>query len=263
VPGEWTQTFSEDFDGTSLDEKRWTPSDREKTYGKVYLFSPECVSVANGSLRLTTEKKSVEGWEFVSGQVDGFGKWSQTYGYFEARLKWQEILGLFPAFWMMPDRDIHGPTDQQSLWNRNSTKWRGMEFDIMEHVAGWGPGRYNVAAHWDGYGAQHKSAGNDHVYYGPTQDGWHVFGMLWEPGRITWFCDGIKTAEWEDDRVGEMPAYFILSAQLGGWGIPEDKKKPAAENLPASFEVDYVRAWQRNDLAIAASKVDKSIPPKK
>jgi len=101
------------------------------------------------------------------------------------------------------------------------------------------------------------------VYYGPTQDGWHVFGMLWEPGRITWFCDGIKTAEWEDDRVGEMPAYFILSAQLGGWGIPEDKKKPAAENLPASFEVDYVRAWQRNDLAIAASKVDKSIPPKK
>jgi len=263
MEGEWTQTFNENFESNTLDDKLWTPSNREKTYGKVYLYTPDCVSVADGNLLLTVKKQTVEGWEYVSGQIDGFGKWTQTYGYFEARMKWPDTMGLFPAFWLMPDRDIHGPTDQQSIWNRNSTKWRGMEFDIMEHIAAWGPGRYNVATHWDGYGDLHKFAGNEHLYYGPTPDGWHVFGMLWEPGKVTWYCDGIKKAEWTNDRVGSIPVHFILSAQIGGWGLAEDQKKPSPENLPASVEVDYVRAWQRRDLAEAASRIDTSIPARK
>lgn len=263
VEGEWTRTFNDDFEGSTLNEKLWTPSDRKKTYGKLYLYTPEGVSVKDGKLRLTVEKKQVEGWEFTSGQVDGFGKWTQCYGYFEARMKWPQIIGLFPAFWMMPDRDIHGKTDDQSIWNRNSTKWRGMEFDIMEYIASWNPGRYNVALHWDGYGDLHKTAGNEHIYFGPTPDGWHTFGMLWEPGKVTWYCDGIKKAEWADERVGAIPAYFILSHQLGGWGISEDQKKPAADQLPATVEVDYVRAWQRKDLAEKATQIDTSIPPEK
>jgi len=263
VEGEWTRTFNENFDGGQLNEKLWTASDREKTYGKNYLYSPGNVTVADGTLRLTAKKEQVEAWPYISGQIDGFGKWTQCYGYFEARMKWPDTTGLFPAFWLMPDRDIHGKTDQQSLWNRNSTKWRGMEFDVMEHIGAWGPGRYNVALHWDGYADLHKTAGNEHVYYGPTPDGWHVFGLLWEPGKVTWYCDGVKKAEWSDERVGAIPAYFILSHQLGGWGLAEGQKTPPDDKVPAVVEVDYVRAWQRRDLAEKAARIDVSIPPKK
>ncbi len=130
----------------------------------------------------------------------------------------------------------------------------------MEHIAAWGPGRYNVATHWDGYGKEHKSAGNEHLFYGPTPDGWHVFGMLWEPGPrdvvLRWNQEGgmERTTGW-----ARSPP---TSSSAPSWedGVsPRRKRGPPRRNLPASVEVDYVRAWQRNDLAIAASKVDKSV----
>jgi hypothetical protein len=31
-----------------------------------------------------------------------------------------------------------------------------MEFDIMEHLTRWGPNRFNIAMHYDGYGEGHK-----------------------------------------------------------------------------------------------------------
>jgi len=47
----------------ALGAKFWTPTGREKTYGKLYLYSLDCVSVANGPLRLRIEKKQFEDWD--------------------------------------------------------------------------------------------------------------------------------------------------------------------------------------------------------
>ena len=33
----------------------------------------------------------------------------------------------------------------------------------MEHLTRWGPTRYNIAMHWDGYGKSHKSTGSEKV----------------------------------------------------------------------------------------------------
>lgn len=257
VEGDWTLTFEDNFDGTGIDPKKWEASNSH--FSKFFFYQKEKAVVDNGVLKLGAEKKPVEGREYISGQLTGFGKWAQSYGYFEARVKLPATRGFWPAFWLMPDRDINGPTDQQSIWNRNSTKWGGMEFDILEHLSEWGPGRHNVAVHWDGYGDLHKAWGDTHVYYGPTPDGWHNFGMLWEPGKLTWFIDGKKTAEWENPRVGSVPAHLLLSLQLGGWAT----KDIDLSKINETFDIDYVRVWQRKDLAEAAAKVDRSIPVKK
>lgn len=257
VPGDWTLTFEETFDGPGIDETKWNISTSH--FSKFFFYQKEMVSVENGMLKLGAAKKPVEGREYISGQIGGFGKWAQSYGYFEARVRLPTTRGFWPAFWLMPDRDIHGPTDQQSIWNRNSTKWGGMEFDILEHLSEWGPGRHNVAVHWDGYGEMHKAWGDSQVYYGPTPDGWHTFGMLWEPGKLTWFIDGQKKAEWENDRVGSVPAHLLLSLQLGGWAT----KDIDLSKINETFDVDWVRVWQRADLAEAAARVDLSIPAKK
>lgn len=257
VDGDWTLTFEDNFDGSTLDSSKWEASNSH--FSKFFYYQKEKARVEKGVLKLGAEKKAVEGREYISGQVTGFGKWAQSYGYFEARVKLPTTRGFWPAFWLMPDRDVNGPTDQQSIWNRNSTKWGGMEFDILEHLSEWGPGRHNVAVHWDGYGDQHQAWGDTNVYYGPTPDGWHVFGMLWEPGKLTWYIDGKKTAEWENPRVGSVPGHLLLSLQLGGWAT----KDIDLSKIDETFDIDYVKVWQRKDLAEAAKNVDLSIPAKK
>lgn len=238
VEGDWVQSFEDNFDGIAVNEKLWNLS--KSSYSKLYIYQPANVSVKDGTLLLNARQAAVEGRQYTSGQIEGFGKWAQLYGYFETRVKLPATRGFWPAFWLMPDRDINGSTEQQSIWERNSTKKGGMEFDILEHLSEWGPGRHNVALHWDGYTADHKQWGDTHVYYGPTPDGWHAFGMLWEPGKVTWFVDGIKKQEWINERVGSVPGHLLLSLQMGGWAT----KDIDFSKIDQPFEVDWVRVWQ-------------------
>ena len=144
--------------------------------------------------------------------------------------------GLWPAFWMMPDR---GQGDRQSTSNG------GMEFDILEHLTGWGPNRYNIAMHWDGYGKEHKSTGSDRIYVQPDKDGFIVAGLLWEPGRLVYYGNGSEVLRFESPRVANVPAILMFTMPTGGWdNTPLDDQK-----LPADFVIDWVRAWQRKDLA--------------
>jgi len=138
---------------------------------------------------------------------------------------------------MMPDR---GPGSGNDEWSCRSTGKGAMEIDILEHLTEWGPGRNNVALHWDGYEADHKSWGTNQLYFGPTPDGWHNFGLLWEPGKFTWFIDGKKVVEYANERVSNVPSYLKLNVQMGGWAT----KDVDLAKLPDFLKVDHVRAWQ-------------------
>ncbi len=250
VPGDWVQTLDENFEGDSLNTKLWTPRfpwDGPQP-GQLQRYAPENVTVKNGRLVIKAEKlaghenndSSLGRREYTSGLVQSFDKWTQRYGYFEARVKLPTARGLWPAFWMMPDRGRDSGLD---TWKRRDTGNGAMEIDILEHLCEWGPGRNNVAVHWDGYGSDHKQWGSTHVYFGPTPDGWHNFGLLWEPGKLTWFIDGKKVIEWENERVSDVASYLKLNIQMGGWAA----KDVDLSKLPDVMEVEFVRAWQLKD----------------
>lgn len=250
VPGDWVQTLNENFDGDTLDAKLWTPRfpwDGPQP-GQLQRYVPENVTVKDGKLRIKAEKlaghenndSSLGRREYTSGLVQSYDKWAQRYGYFEARVKLPTARGLWPAFWMMPDR---GRESGLEMWKRRDTGDGAMEIDILEHLCEWGPGRNNVAVHWDGYGSDHKQWGSTHVYFGPTPDGWHNFGLLWEPGKLTWFIDGKKVMEWENERVSNVASYLKLNIQMGGWAA----KDVDLSKLPDVMEVEFVRAWQLKD----------------
>jgi|GEM_PF-878020 len=247
VEGDWVQTLDENFEGDALNEKLWTkrfPWDGPQP-GQLQRYAPENVTVANGVASFKAEKKfghenndpKRPTRDYTSGLIQSYDKWSQLYGYFEARIKVPYVRGLWPAYWMMPDR---GPDSGLNQWQRRDTGNGAMEIDIMEILSEWGPGRNSVAVHWDGYGSNHKQWGTSQIYYGPTPDGYHVFGLLWEPGKLTWFVDGKKVAELENDRVSNVPAYLKFNIQIGGWAT----KNVDDANLPATMDVDYTRAWQ-------------------
>ena len=259
VEGNWKLTLNEDFDGTAIDLKRWNIY-TSNYWDKRTHFSKDNVIVKNGKLALRYEKKTgfhnddpedkspVAKTDFACGIADTYGKWTQRYGYFEARMKLPTCPGLWPAFWTMPDRGgVNTPEGHQAVpqWKRASTSDGGMEFDIMEHLTAWGPYRFNFAFHWDGYGKEHQAIGTSNAYVPADKDGFFTIGMLWLPGVAVYYGNGVEIGRWEGERVCNVQSYPILYMVSGGWAnVPLDP-----EQLPADFEIDYVRAWQRADLA--------------
>ena len=243
VEGEWVQTLKEEFDGDAINEKVWS------FYGENYWdnqqthFAKANTVIGGGVVKLILEKKrgrhNDDPKRFQSEYATGFlqtrGKFTQRYGYFEARMKLPTAPGLWPAFWMMPDRGGKGG---------GGTNAGGMEFDVMEHLTRYGPHRYNIAMHWDGYGKDHKSTGTDGAYVRADKDGFVTAGLLWLPGKAVYYCNGKEVARWTNDRIASVPSELMFTLPVGGW----DNDAVDDAKLPGEFVIDYVRVWQRKDL---------------
>lgn len=250
VDGAWTATLSEEFDTDWLNTRIW--SDRTNNYwDKRCHFSAEQVKLGDGTLRLRFEAKKgrqnddalgIE-TDYATGVLTSYDRWTQKYGYFECRMKLPKAPGLWPAFWLMPDR---GP-EAGIWWKRNDTGTGGMEFDVFEHLTRFGPYRTNLAMHWDGYGKNHKSAGSGDIYYALDSEGFVTSGLLWEPGRAVFYLNGTEVLRWENERVASVPMHILFTNVSGGWG----GNTLDGSGLPDDYVLDYVRVWQRDDLATA------------
>lgn len=256
VAGDWVMTFDDEFNGSAVDTNRWNVFG-QNWYDKVSHYSRDNVILGSGLARLRYEKK--RGWhnddpafkpwgptavggqtDYATGFLDTAGKWTQKYGYFESRMKLPPAPGMWPAFWMMPDRG----SSVSPAGLRRSTSDGGMEFDIMEQLSRWGPYRYNIAMHWDGYGKEHKTNGTGSIYVQPDRDGFITCGLLWTPGLAVYYCNGREVLRWEDPRVSAVPSQLIFTLPCGGW----DNNAVDDAQLPSDFVIDYVRVWQRRDL---------------
>lgn len=247
IEGDWKLTFRDEFDGPEIDQTKWSFYG-ENYWDKVTHFSKETTFVKNGMAHLRLMKKrghhnddpSRKESDYATGFLESYGKFTQRYGYFEARMKLPTAPGLWPAFWMMPERGGDGPQ-----WQRSDTKNGGMEFDIMEHLTRWGVNRFNIATHWDGYGKEHKSNGSHAIYYTPDKDGFVTSGLLWTPGELVFYCQGQEIGRWKNERIMSVPGHIMFTLPAGGW----DNDWLDDAKLPDDFIIDYVRVWQRADLA--------------
>ncbi len=243
VPGEWIQTLDEEFSGHRLNPKVWR-SEGENYYDKVSHWSKQNVVLDGGFAKLRFEKRT--GFQnddpkrnstpYASGYLDTYGLWTQRYGYFEARVKVPRAPGLWPAFWMMPDRGEKAGEQ----WKRQDTANGGMEFDILEHLSRWGEHRFNIAMHYDGYAKDHRALGSERVYAEPDKDGFVTCGLLWSPGLLVYYYNGREVLRWKNPRVSNVPAILMFTMPIGGW----DNNDLDDTTLPADFVVDYVRVWQ-------------------
>ncbi|MFA6285894.1 MAG: hypothetical protein WC661_00815 [Opitutaceae bacterium] len=248
VAGEWVKTFEDNFDGTAYDETKWNPYSGNY-WDKRVGFSKRNIIVGDGVARLRIEKRdgfhnddpNGKATTFATGWLDSYGKWTQRYGYYEVRVKLPTAPSMFPAFWLMPER---GPKEWPS-YRRSETKDGGMEFDVFEGQSMWGPYRTTFGMHWDGYVKYHKSAGTSVHYNQPDKDGFFTIGMLWTPGHVSVYSQGRLGGSWDSPRVGSVQSYLIFDMLPGGFEY--DPLDPA--KLPADLVIDYVRVWQRKDLA--------------
>ncbi|GAF20109.1 beta-glucanase precursor [Bacillus sp. JCM 19046] len=113
-----------------------------------YSDDPKNVRVENGELIIEAHQESVSDefgtYGYTSGKVLTEGRFSQTYGRFEARMRLPAGQGFWPAFWMMPEDDQYGG------WAASG------EIDIMEN-AGATPNKIGGAIHYGGLGRKTNS----------------------------------------------------------------------------------------------------------
>jgi beta-glucanase (GH16 family) len=419
VSGNWKLEWADDFNGYSLDAGKWRVGGHHMDIAGKAGNSPKQIKVRNGKLELVAEKKKLrfsgKDYQYSTGEVSTFKKYRQKYGYFEARIKYDAVKGVWPAFWTMPDRGDYGnnnlrrqsylefdlgtinqPITSAELrlnvkdyeefkdnnqasnitihkllsnnWNESTINWLnkpdhdplwikqfigtnganparaneiirgqdividvteyineqrngnkkagfalldtfrrdqgitfgskesqdandrprlvidgsnipltkdayvmdgqhhetnfgnkselgvkepwtetsttyngGMEIDIMESLGVWGDNKTQHALHWDYLPLEnHPKKEFARQSLNPSADGYHVYGMYWEPGRIVFYIDGQKTEEYKNDRVASVASYILLSNQLGGWG---ENTNIRGDLLPATMYIDYVRVW--------------------
>ena len=220
----------DEFDGPAFDAAKWQTNYAPKVHplgcnGEQQAYAAENVSVRDGKLVLRVERTPREGMPFTSGMVATHDKFSQRYGWFEARMKLPRGRGLRPAFWLLPQ----------------SRRWPP-EIDIMEHK-GRLPEHVWLTVHerqpntW-----APKSNGKEWTGPDLTAD-FHTFAIDWRADRIAWFVDGIERHQWRGN-ADFGPMYLILNLAIGGhWDGNADATTP----LPSVMEIDYVRVYRRPD----------------
>ncbi|HVY84698.1 MAG TPA: glycoside hydrolase family 16 protein [Caulobacterales bacterium] len=159
----------------------------------------------------------MDGYQFTSGLLTTRESFSQTYGYFEMRAKLPAGRGLWPAFWLLPADGSWPP-----------------EIDILEQL-GREPDGYYASIHASGH-----IDSTTRISVADTTDGFHKYGVLWDPEHITWFFDERPVHQVDTPPDMHKPMYILVNLAIGGpWAQAPDQTTP----FPARMSIDYVRAY--------------------
>jgi len=225
-PEQWVLTFSDEFDGNSLDDAKWSNGFGwgQATRSDYGWCDPANNVVSGGVLAQRIDKRPKGGQPFSVGCIHTKNKFAQEHGYWEARIRAARCYGARTAFWGKPNDESWPP-----------------EIDVVE-VNGDGPDRATRAkftAHWRRSG---RHAQNQGTFAGPDFSAdFHVFGAEWSPDGVTWFIDGVERYHTSAgagalDDGGSF--YTILNSQV-------IDRASLCGDIPArsASYVDWVRVW--------------------
>jgi beta-glucanase (GH16 family) len=232
IGARWVQTLAEDFNGTTIDSSLWTVRDVDGrpngNHGVTWGWDPDNVSVQDGKLVIATTDDG-DG-TYSSGNIWTKDKWSQTYGYFEARIQLPPtVSGSQAAFWMTAQDNGHFTVGNDGR--------DGAEIDIMETPDA--SDHYRTGLHWDGYGSEHKSAGAQHSAPG-IHDGYHDFGLYWDANTLRYYYDGQLKRTYTG--VGVPRVAEVIQASVGILDWVDGNITTAT--LPVETRFDHIYAWQ-------------------
>lgn len=271
-PEQGVQTFDEDFDGTSLDPALWRVRDNTFLNHDAAYIDRDNVSVHDGYLDIIGRREPEENWRsnpnslygeenrvrrYSTGYVDSIktktyaspdaasdDRFSQQYGYFEARM-WVPSeatmsQGVWPAFWLRGDH-TNGEIDVMESYGAPTTR----TFDPSDSYE------------WNSWEDTSQTASTAHFKQRPELDepiwrGWHTYGVNWSPTCLRYTFDGETVgiarpiAEEVPYLAGpafETPFHLRFNLQMGShyWGWPD----PSVTRDEVSFKIDWVRVHQK------------------
>lgn len=241
--GNWSCSFVDDFSGRSLDSSKWVTGDTSRTgfhAGSTCFLPNQGYSTSRGALRLTVTQTAPFACKTpggsvtttsVGGQLSTYGKYSQAYGRFEARIKYPSYrgAGLHGGFWLNPYKNTYG------AWPASG------EIDVAEWFSA-APDNVFSSIHYSG------STGADTAWNCTVQDvdTFHTYTTEWTTSTISFYFDGklCLSRSWTPTNV-VAPAPFDRPFTLDLMFKSGDSNNAATPSTPssASMYVDYVKAW--------------------
>ena len=277
----WTLVWSDEFTGqgipdehnhNGLDLRNWEIQTGNGATmgltgwgnGEIQYYHGDNVWVEDGMLHIEARRHQYispsEGiFEFTSGRIRSVGRselerpGAQTrFGRIEARISLPYGESLWPAFWMMPEYDVHG------TWAASG------EIDIME-ARGREPYYSTSAIHYGGSWPHnthsHGSVDLRHLNPDLSINSFINYAVEWEPGEMRFLIDNEvfwTISQWhtlapgqEDLGVSYMfPAPFdqyfhiLLNLAIGGWF--DGGREPADDLFDERrlMRVEYVRIYE-------------------
>lgn len=210
------------FTASRLDRSRWRDKYpwNARTHNYDGYAAPENAYVEDGRLVLRAEAEARGGKQFTTGVVSAREVFSA--GYFEASIRVPPpVDGFWPAYWLTSASE-HPP-----------------EFDIFEFYGGTPEAK--MSYHFIGEdGAEERARG---TYTGPDFSAdFHTYSLDWDPPeKVVWYIDGVERFRYEDTPVSDEYCWLILNFGIDPpWGAT-----PEPRHLPATYEVDWIRCWER------------------
>lgn len=228
-------TFDEDFE--RLDVSAWGPATRwiahtpwNGDFGDAQFVDPTPgfpFTIEDGVLRIEARRGDDGRWRsglLASTDPHGNG-FAQQFGYFEMRAKLPSGQGLWPAFWLIA----------------NKQEDTSAEIDIIEHYGNF-PDMYESVVHvWKKTerGRSYQVLLRNKVPSGSLYQDFHTYGVSVEADWIIFYFDRVEIARTPTPPEHHYPMFMLVNLALGaGWPID---KAPS----PSFMYVDYIRAYQR------------------
>lgn len=171
---------------------------------------------------------------FACGGIFTYNTFSFQYGYVETRARFDSAQGAWPAIWLMPV-----PATSKG-WLASG------EIDIMEHI------NYENRIHQTLHlynNAGTADAAPSRVTGISDVNGWHTYGVEWNPDSISFYIDGNRTVSFSADNFANWPFaaenspfYLLIDQQLGGNWTGAPNAEALRENS-ADLDIDYVRVY--------------------
>lgn len=230
VPGNWRAVpeFSDEFNGTELDNRKWHALNPEWPGRPPGLYQEKNVVVKDGKAHLYLKAGQVpnapEGYkDYTCATIRS--RQRIRYGYFEIRAQVAASSGT-SAFW---------------FYHREPARWTEIDvFELAPAHPKFGRTLFTnapVLAYPGQQGERHHKQ-EFPLRFDPSTE-FHTWGLLWTADLLTWYQDGkplrsLANTHWKS------PLRLILDTETH----PDWMGLPDPATLPAAFIVDYVRTWQ-------------------
>ena len=256
--------WSDEFNGTSLNTANWEPQIGDGTNYNVYrwgnneqqYYKSENAIVRDGELHIIAKKEQTivhadendVVYDYTSARLRTIRKVTTLYGYIEARIKLPAGVGLWPAFWMLPEDSYEG-----KWWPTNG------EIDIME-ARGRILNKYGATIHTGTSSGQDSYKNKDYTFSSSEEDitGYHRYGCEWSMAGFSFYIDDYKFFEVTPTTYKgsnslysltptapfDQPFHLLLNLAIGGQY--DNNRVPEDSFTQAEMLVDYVRIYHKN-----------------
>ena len=234
APAGYHLTWSDEFNGNFIDANKWTVTGAiAPVVSRDCTLIPDAVSVGNGNLMITTY--TVGGTNY-SGYIKSYPHFLQKYGYFEARIKFEQSSGTNMAIWLNAPGYFAYPAAT-----------RGAEMDVIEHRAT--SGYYQLAQQSIHFiNSSGTDGGTNSFPVIPNGGyGYHIYGLEWDATGYKFYIDDhLSWTENNPDSISMTEEFLQLATGVipgNDFGqIPSSGYGDLAHST-TKMTVDYVRAY--------------------